>query len=1021
MTPTVFVNNVKSRKERRKEERILKKGSQRNPSGSNSSLKQVVGVEQTPQHQRTSHTIVPTTTSKLSTSIPKSKKRKIDVANVLSKTTVEQSRTTTNVATPTTTSTKQNRSHKDKNNNNNEEYSAYQGLNPDIVAALRHDDEEIAFLESKLLSSSSSGGGRNKKNVTTEEKLRHEYAKQEGYGDDFIDFLDDLDTIVETVVMTDTSDSNRSHTKRKYKTLKLNETTSDTEDDFSTNDYLDASSEMDDVDDEDDNDEDSEELVPMKEPARDDSDDNNDWNKMYTISHTTNVTEYDSDDDHSIDILAESNDMDDHETSFLQDSSGDCRLDDGDDDDDDGNVETSDRSDTENDATTEFMSKDEEPDHDVADIYQPSIGEDIYGNRIDTANDASDQPQKYIPPHLRKGTSTMNSLHDSSNTGSSNDDTNGGTRALLGKEEDGESTEQRKEMIRELQRLLNSALNRLSEGTIVSVVQTISQIYSSYPTADINDVLWVHTQNACVVNQCMVMTALIPIYVSTIVGIQVLKGDSVQLIEYLLEKVVTRFHQELERVRNQSDFQGAKGSPQVSIKNETEQADITIQDELPEISKEISNLALIIGYMYSFGVVHCTLLYDIIRHLIESCCELDVEVLLLLLNHCGRTLRSDDPNALKEIMTSLQHRSMNGTTNSITTSRAQYLMNAMMDLKKNKRRRQDQSYADQTLKLRKVLGHIKSNVNTTSKGRVSSDASLRITLRDILDVNVKGRWWKVGASWAGSDPSLLHNNGNSDKNEVKNDIRNGSKSNHGIYENDTLLRLAAKYRMNTDTRRTIFCIIMGGADYEDCFEKLVRSGMLKNRSERDTVRVITECCGNESSFNPYYAHLAARICEFQPQCKFTFQLAYWDIFKQLEEYKPRKVANLAKLLFHLVANHNCLKLNVIKTIDIAAPEELSEMTLIFVTIFLSSILEYYDNPDDTFRLFKNRAHHGKRNSNRETDDIVDTTYQVEDGIQASLTVFLVQILKASPKYQKGSKFRTNLKAAIQACDTNKFI
>jgi nucleolar MIF4G domain-containing protein 1 len=234
---------------------------------------------------------------------------------------------------------------------------------------------------------------------------------------------------------------------------------------------------------------------------------------------------------------------------------------------------------------------------------------------------------------------------------------------------------------------------------------------------------------------------------------------------------------------------------------------------------------------------------------------------------------------------------------------------------------------------------------------------------------------------------------------------------------DALLKLAAKYRMNTDTRRTIFCIIMGSADFEDCFEKLVRAGLLKNRCERDTVRVVMECCGNEESFNKFYAHLAARICDYQPQCKFTFQLAYWDTFKQFDEVKARKVANLAKLLFHLVVIHQCLKLNVIKAIDLAAPEDLPETAMIFVTIFLSSILEHFDNPEDAFRLFEK----GIRRSKKDDAMTKENDMYEDDGIQASLTVFLVQVLKASPKYKKGSRFRTNLKAAIQACNTDDFL
>lgn len=43
-----------------------------------------------------------------------------------------------------------------------------------------------------------------------------------------------------------------------------------------------------------------------------------------------------------------------------------------------------------------------------------------------------------------------------------------------------------------------------------------------------------------------------------------------------------------------------------------------------------------------------------------------------------------------------------------------------------------------------------------------------------------------------------------------------------VAETQRMLQLAAAQRMNTDSRRAIFCIIMSGEDYIDAFEKLLR-------------------------------------------------------------------------------------------------------------------------------------------------------------------------------------------------------
>jgi hypothetical protein len=55
----------------------------------------------------------------------------------------------------------------------------------------------------------------------------------------------------------------------------------------------------------------------------------------------------------------------------------------------------------------------------------------------------------------------------------------------------------------------------------------------------------------------------------------------------------------------------------------------------------------------------------------------------------------------------------------------------------------------------------------------------------------------------------------------------------------------------------------------------------------------------------------------QSKFKFTFQLSFWDAFKQFEETPPRRAANLAQLLAHLVLKRH-LSLSVIKVIEVDA-------------------------------------------------------------------------------------------------------
>ena len=47
-----------------------------------------------------------------------------------------------------------------------------------------------------------------------------------------------------------------------------------------------------------------------------------------------------------------------------------------------------------------------------------------------------------------------------------------------------------------------------------------------------------------------------------------------------------------------------------------------------------------------------------------------------------------------------------------------------------------------------MIGRIKSNTASKS-GHKPEPKSLRITVQDALDIETKGRWWVVGASWMG--------------------------------------------------------------------------------------------------------------------------------------------------------------------------------------------------------------------------------------------------------------------------------
>lgn len=806
----------------------------------------------------------------------------------------------------------------------------YEMLDADTAAAIRKDDEEIAFLEKNL---GLNKGSRDKK------KLNKEYAKLEGYGDDFGDFLDGLDNMLDKIsgdagenygddidgLEYDSDESDPAAARAKF-LLRQEQMQGTVDHDDNTGD--DDSME--------DSEEDGEEMVPMKGISSDDSSDDEENYKNAEGSGREQV----KDDDES------------------QDSS-------------DGNGSSDDSEDDEEDEDEELMNRD----HDEKDTYRPLIGQDLYGNTVEKS-DESKEPTKYVPPHLRK------KQEAAAQAGSLQDDT------------------ERQEALRMIQRLLNNNLNRLSDNTLESVAKAIASIYKSseYSSRDINEKYWTNTRATCVPPH-MVMASLIPIYMACVAGVHFQTGDAAQLGGFVLESVVLDLWEQLKIKRQPSD-----------------------PDDVDSIntSKEASNLMMVICYLYNYNVVHCTLMYDIIRQLIKSFCEIDVELLLLILSYCGSTLRSDDPTALKDIVLLVQERSLevikankSGKDNNsavVTSSRAQFMISAITDLKNNKRRSSDVAIADKTSHYRKVIGRMKS----TSSRAGSEPSSMRLAVQDILDIETKGRWWVVGATWLGNQH---REDGNRQQQQVEepdsNEVSNTSRAD---LKQQKLLKLAAKQRMNTDLRRSIFCIIMGSDDCQDAFQKIVRASLLKGKSEREVVRVLVHCCSQEKVYNPYYAYLAVRICEHQTKCKFTFQFTLWDTFKEFEGMKARKAANIAKLMAHLIKEHK-LNLNALKTIDIS-PDSMPEAAIIFLTILFSNIFEAYEDPMPVMEIFQRgeptKAQLMKQatESNENDDAFAGSGRQA---LKESISIFLMHYLENSPKNTKNSTFRKNLKVAIKIC------
>lgn len=170
-------------------------------------------------------------------------------------------------------------------------------------------------------------------------------------------------------------------------------------------------------------------------------------------------------------------------------------------------------------------------------------------------------------------------------------------------------------------------------------------------------------------------------------------------------------------------------------------------------------------------------------------------------------------------------------------------------------------------------------------------------------------------------------------------------------------------------------------DYIDAFEKILH---LAIKDHRVTVSVIIHCCLSEKIFNPYYAVVAQKFCDYDRKYqvsgvflliislgiffnpfffiawlkqlfkvflkflqlviihhKFSFffyqlafQYAIWDRIKDIQSHTKTQLTNLAQLLVHLITNA-AQAISVLKVIEFG---ELDKVTLRVVRQVLLGIL-----------------------------------------------------------------------------------
>lgn len=400
------------------------------------------------------------------------------------------------------------------------------------------------------------------------------------------------------------------------------------------------------------------------------------------------------------------------------------------------------------------------------------------------------------------------------------------------------------ELVSRIRRQAQGFINRLTESNLIAILGDIEGLYREHPRQHVTSVL-VDLILVQICEPTSLPDTLLILHAGFATAVYKVIGSDVgaQLIQQAVER-----------------FRGYH-------------ADVP-SDGSWDASKHTSNLITFLAQTYNFQLIGCNLIFDYVRFLLDDLSELNAELLLRIVRMAGQNLRHDDPLALKDIV-ALIRPAVSKVGEANLSVRTKFMIESINDLKNNKVKAGASASAvnqDHTTRMKKLLGSLSSR-------KLKATEPLRIGLKDMEESDKRGKWWLVGASWAGRDgaPGKQAERAEEDEDEDANSIT--LDSDEEVVPD--LHELAREQNMNTDVRRSIFIAIMSASDYEDAYRRVTKLRLGKHR-QKEVAYVVMQCAGAEQQYNVYYSLVARRLCG-DGRIRFAFQDSLWKLFRRLGE------------------------------------------------------------------------------------------------------------------------------------------
>ena len=370
------------------------------------------------------------------------------------------------------------------------------------------------------------------------------------------------------------------------------------------------------------------------------------------------------------------------------------------------------------------------------------------------------------------------------------------------------------------------------------------------------------------------------------------------------------------------------------------------------------HLITLLAELYNMQVVGSNLIFDFVRLFLERLSELDTELLLKIIQLCGPSLRREDPHALRDIVNGISAATLQGAS-----VRTGFMIDEMKKLQSNKAKAitRNKDLVEQRSQIKKRIGTLKGS---------RDEQPLRVGLKDIQGADKEGKWWLVGASWAGRqvDGNNHHGkgstkaepdaDGNEDEDEFTNDFGDDDDDDLGVPD---LWELARQQGFNTEVRQRIFVALHAATDYENA-ELLIRNLRLNKHQRKEIPEVIVRSGERQQAYNHFYALVAGRFCGLK-ELAFQFRRSLTVRFARMGEeidmggddagelygggdaddeedgaegYDLRRLYNAARMYGSLVAGRSLRLPDLLKYRNLMALQEKAHM---FVEVMLLTVLQ----------------------------------------------------------------------------------